>query len=572
MEKIFFNIRWIYNKCNSVTPCIILLILLGSIASLISVSIALITKSLIDSVTSFNAYNIKKYMIIMATLLLLDLLLYCLQTVIDTLGYEKLKNQLQQSIYNHLILSRLSDNSKYHSVELLTRMTNDINTIVNVVITIIPNMFSFSVMLIFSFFALFTISSQMALLSIIIFPILIFMSKIYSKKLKFFYFEVQKKESECNRFLQESFNNILIIKSFCLESLKNKDLSKLHNDRLNISLRRSYFSCISNGFFSLSSILGYYCVLIWGSINLSSNNAIVNLGNLTAMLQLFSRMQTPISVLASSYPQLISALAAVDRLKELEELQLDNNLITSINTENNNTLTENLASLTNPCILFKNLTFQYVENKPILDNISLSINQGETIALIGPSGEGKTTLIKLILSLHYPTKGEIYINQDKLSPVHRQLISYVPQGNTLFSGSILNNLTFGNSDITYDEIITALKMSCSYDFVFKLDNNLNAILGENGIGLSEGQAQRLAIARALLRKKPILILDEATSSLDSKTELDILNQIKKLQHKLILIIITHRPSALPMCDKILKLESKKLISKTNLEFNKSILV
>lgn len=572
MKKIFFNIRWTYNKCNSATPCVILLIILGSIASIISVSIALITKSLIDSVTSFNAYNIKKYMIIMAALLLLDLFFYCLQTVIDALGYEKAKNQIQQSIYNHLILSRLSDNSKYHSVELLTRMTNDVNTIVNVVITIIPNMFSFSVMFIFSFWALFKISSQMALISIIIFPILIFISKIYSKKLKFFYLEVQKKESECNRFLQESFNNILIIKSFCLESIKKKDLSVLHNDRLNISIRRSYFSCISNGFFSLSSILGYLGVLIWGSINLSSNNAIANFGNLTAMLQLFSNMQTPISVLASSFPQLISELAAVDRLKELEELQLDSNLLLSINTENNNSLTEDLFNYNKPYIFFENVTFEYVDNKPILDNISLSINQGEIIALVGPSGEGKTTLIKLILSLIYPTKGDIYIDHNKLSPFHRQLISYVPQGNTLFSGSILNNLTFGNVDITHDEVITALKISSSYNFVYELDNTLNTIIGEKGLGLSEGQAQRLTIARALLRKKPILILDEATSSLDSKTELDVLNQIKKLQHKPICIIITHRPSALSICDRILKLENKKLIVTPNSFFNKSILI
>jgi ATP-binding cassette subfamily C protein len=165
----------------------------------------------------------------------------------------------------------------------------------------------------------------------------------------------------------------------------------------------------------------------------------------------------------------------------------------------------------------------------------------------------------LILSILYPTKGEIYINQEKLSPFHRQLISYVPQGNTLFSGSILNNLTFGNENITYEEVITALKMSCSYDFVRELDNNLNTIIGEKGLGLSEGQAQRLTIARALLRKKPILILDEATSSLDPQTELEVLEQIKGLQHKPICIIITHRLSALSICDRILKLENKKII-------------
>lgn len=573
MKKIFSNVQWTYNKCTSAITCVILLIIMGSLTSLISVGIALITKSLIDSATSFDAYNMRKYMIIMAILLLINLILYCLQTVVNTLAYEKAKNQIQKNIYNHLILTRLLDNSKYHSVELLTRMTNDVHTIVNFLVTIIPNMFSFSVMFIFSFFALLKISPQMALVAMIVFPVLIFISKIYGRKLRFFYLEVQKKETECNRFLQESFNNILIIKSFCLEITRRNELSIIHNDRLNIALRRSYFSCISNGFFSLSSVLGYFCVFIWGSINLSSNNGAANFGNLTAMLQLFSNMQTPISGLASSFPQLISALAAIDRLKELECLQLENNLLLSSNIENSyHNLREDLVNYNNPYISFKNVTFEYIKNKPLLDNVSLDINAGETIALIGPSGEGKTTLIRLILALLYPTKGEIYINQDKLSPFHRQLISYVPQGNTLFSGSILNNLTFGNPDISNDEVITALKLSCSYNFVSGLDNNLNTIIGEKGLGLSEGQAQRLTIARAFLRKKPILILDEATSSLDPQTELDVLDQIKSLRHKPICIIITHRPSALSICDRILKLENKKLIIKLNSVINEGILL
>lgn len=572
MKKIFSNLRWIYHKCNSSISLVTLLMIIGSIDSVISVGIALITKSLIDSVTGLNMYNINKYMIIMAAMLLLSLILYCLQTIISTLAYERARNQIQQQIYNHIILSHLSEISKYHSVELLTRITNDTQTVVNIFVTVIPNIISFSIMFIFSFWALLGISPEIAFVAIVVLPILIFISKIYGRKLKLFYLEVQKKETDCNKFLQESFNNMTIIKSFCLENIKKKELSALHNDRLNISLRRSYFSCISNGFFSLSSIIGYFCIFIWSSFNLSLTNAVTNFGNLVAMLQLISNMQTPISGLASSFPQLISALAAVDRLQELDELPLENYLVHPINNKNINDLRKNFTYHNNFYISFRNVTFGYTNNKILIDNESFSINQGETIALIGPSGEGKTTLVKLILSLLYPTNGEIYIDKNKLSPFHRQLISYVPQGNTLFSGSILNNLTFGNTDITHDEIITALKMSSSYNFVYGLESNLNTIIGEKGLGLSEGQAQRLAIARALLKKKPILILDEATSSLDAQTELVILNQIKKLQPKPICIIITHRTSALSICDKIFKLENKKLIVEPNLAINKSLLL
>lgn len=563
MIKFLSNIRWIYHQCNNEIPYVVILIIIGSVNSIFSVGIALISKSLIDSITSYSINNTEKYTTIMAAFLLLNLILYCLQTIISTLGYEKARNQIQQKIYDHIISSHLSDTSKYHSVELLTRITNDVQTIVNILIAGIPSIFSFSIMFIFSFFALLKLSSELALIALIILPILVFIGKFYGRKLKFFYFEGQKKESECNRFLQESFNNILIVKSFCLENIRKKNLAILHDDRFNISLKRSYFSCISNGFFSLSSIIGYFCVFIWGSINLSLTNATANFGNLIAMLQLFSNMQTPISGLASSFPQLIAALAAVERLRELEKLQLENILLESNNNQNSNLLLKDTVYYSNPFISLKNVTFEYVNNEIILDNVSLNIDQGETIALIGSSGEGKTTLIKLILSLLYPIKGEIYINQVKLSPSHRHLISYVPQGNTLFSGSIFDNLTLGNPSINYDEIIEALKISCAYDFVFSLNKNLNTIIGERGFGLSEGQAQRLTIARALLRKKPILILDEATSSLDSQTELDVLAQIKKLQPKPLCIIITHRISALSICDKIVKLKNKNIVVYSN---------
>jgi len=222
-----------------------------------------------------------------------------------------------------------------------------------------------------------------------------------------------------------------------------------------------------------------------------------------------------------------------------------------------NYYTEITSNLNNK-IYFKNVDFSYISNSTILKDISLSINHGETIAFIGPSGEGKTTLIRLLLCLIYPSKGNIYINEEILNTNHRNLISYVPQGNTLFSGSILENLKFGNPEATNNQILESLNMSSSLDFVNSLPNKLNTLIGERGIGLSEGQAQRLAIARAFLRKRPILILDEATSSLDSNTELTILNQVKNLIPKPICIIITHRPSALSICDKIYKLENATL--------------
>ncbi|WP_173707213.1 ABC transporter ATP-binding protein [Clostridium beijerinckii] len=562
MKKIFRNICWICDKCKSSFLWISLIILIGSILSILTVGRSLVAKSLIDSSTQNVQAETIKWVIILGILLLSNIILNSMNTIVSSYVCESVRNKLQSRLYNHIIYSKWMEHNKYHSVELLTRITNDVNTITSTITNTLPSIISLLVMLFSSFLALLSISPLMSLISIGIFPILILLSKIYGKKLSHFYTEIQKKETLYNRFLQESFNNILIVKSFCLENNRSKDLATIQSEKLNLSIKKSYFSAISNGFLALSSMLGYFVVFIWGTVSLSISG-VSAFGDLTAMLQLFSNIQIPIYGLSSSFPQLVSALSAADRLIELENMALEipndeaikNGISLTPYTENYYTeITSNL----NNKIYFENVDFSYISNSTILKDTSLSINHGETIALIGPSGEGKTTLIRLLLCLIYPSKGNIYINEEILNINHRNLISYVPQGNTLFSGSIFENLKFGNPEATEEQILKALDMSSSLDFVNSLPNRLNTIIGEKGIGLSEGQAQRLTIARAFLRKRPILILDEATSSLDSKTELRILNQVKNLIPKPICIIITHRPSALSICDKIYKLENATL--------------
>jgi ATP-binding cassette, subfamily B, bacterial len=562
MKKYFKNIWWIYYKCKSSFPWISLIILIGSVLSLITVGRSLITKSLIDAATQNNSDQIIKWVAILGILLLVNILLNSINTITLTYVFENIRNKIQDNLYNHIIHSTWMEHNKYHSVEFLTRITNDVNTITSMITNTMPGIISLLVMLITSFFVLLSISPTMSLVSISIFPILILLSKLYGKKLHYFYIEIQKKETFYNRFLQESFNNILIVKSFCLENNRLRDLKKIQDEKLNLSIKKSYFSAISNGFLALSSILGYFLVFIWGTISLSLGG-VSAFGDLTAMFQLFSNIQTPIYGLSSSFPQLVSALSATDRLIEIENMTLENSThILSINTTNVITSIEHnyneIATTLDDNIYFENVDFGYISAVTILKNISFSINCGETIALVGPSGEGKTTLIRLLLCLIYPNSGNIYIDGQNLNTNHRKLISYVPQGNTLFSGSISENLKFGNPDATENEILEALKMSSALDFVNSLPNKLDTLIGEKGIGLSEGQAQRLAIARAFLRKRPILILDEATSSLDSKTELNVLNEVKNLVPKPICIIITHRTSALSICDKIYKLEDKQL--------------
>lgn len=546
MNSVFSKIKWLYSKFKFSIPFIIVLIIISSISSIMSVGQALITKNLIDNASLSNSAEIIKWLIILGTILFLQILFKCIQTILDTYSSTKIKNTIQHRLYTHIIDSQWINLSKYHSVDLLTRCSNDANTITTTLTSTIPQIISLTVMFISSFYALINISKSMAIISLIIFPILIFFAKYYGKKQKKFYILLQKIQSKYNSFLQESFSNFLIIKSFCLKETKIKDLESLQNDALNTSLKKSYISCIANSFLAFSSFIGYFLVFAWGAFNLSSGT--IMFGSLTAMIQLFNNIQSPIYGLSASLPQLISTLGAIDRLTEIENIPI----------ESSNTLIEDIDLTKFNSISFNNVSFSYSSKAPVLKNISFSLNKGETIGLIGPSGGGKTTIIRLLLSLIYPNDGSITLNDTVLTHEHRNLFSYVPQGNTLFSGSIADNLKFGNPNASEEDIFKALKMSSAYDFVMDLDENINTIIGERGIGISEGQAQRLAIARAFLREKPILILDEATSSLDPTTELSILDEVKNLKHKPLCIIITHRPNALSICNKIFKLENNEI--------------
>lgn len=547
MNSLLLKIKWFYNNCRKSIPFIILLIIIGTLLSLTNLGKVMLSKYIIDNATKSNLSLIKLNIILLALLIIFQMFLSISQNIISTKCSEKLRNKLQENLYTHIINSKWIEHSKHHSVDLLTRITNDISTITNVIVNNIPSLISLTVMLISSFFAILTISKYMALFAIILFPLLILLSKLYGKKLKAFYIKIQQKETTYNSFLQESFNNILIIKSFCIEKIRIKGLQNIQNERYDLSLKKSYFSSITNGLLSLSSTIGYFSVLIWGVYAFSSKGSNA-FGDLTAMLQLFTSIQAPIYGLSVSLPQFINALGAIDRINEIEKMTLEEPIEVNELKINN--------------INFNNVSFNYDSGSTILKNINLNINSGETIGLVGPSGEGKTTLIRLLLSLIKPSEGTIKINNNLINPTHRKYISYVPQGNTLFSGTIRDNLSLGNESVTEDDIINCLKAACAYDFVFSLKNNINTVIGEKGLGISGGQAQRLAIARALIKLKDVLILDEATSSLDEDTEIKVLQSIKRLNPKPICIIITHRPSALSICDKVYSLSKTKLVEKS----------
>lgn len=548
LKELFIKIKWILSHAKAVIPFLIFTTVISSASSLISVYNTLVSKSLIDSAISGNTSEVIKYLIIMISITLGMMLLSPITSLLSTHASTKLNQSIQKKIFEHIEYSNWLEQSKFHSVSLLTRITSDVATISSTLLSTIPNIISILVTLLASFSTLIYLAPSIAIIAVFIGPFLVLVSRYFSKKLKDLYKKAQEEDVKYRAFIQESVQNIMIVKTFCMEKINMNRLVQIQDNKYKIAMKNTKLSSMTGLAMSLCSNLAYFTIFCWGALNISTG--VTTYGTFTAMLQLYSKVQYPFSSLASMFPGLISTIAAAERLMELEAIPLEKSSETEI------------IDFTNPEIAFENVSFEYKKGNKIINDVNLTIPYGETIAFVGPSGEGKTTLIRLILSLINPSSGKVYLKEnnkeDTFNIDYRNLISYVPQGNTLFSGTIEDNLRYGNFEATEEEIYEALKNACALDFVNVLEDGIKTVIGEKATGISEGQAQRIAIARSFLRKKPILILDEATSALDPETEVKVLKAIKALSHKPTCIIITHRPSALNICHRIVRLEKGHL--------------
>lgn len=429
----------------------------------------------------------------------------------------------------------------------MNRLTSDISVITNAVIGLIPTLVSFVTRLVSA--AVFMLFLDPAFLSFYLVCGLVFMvfSRLYSRRMKKLHKQCQESEGKTRSFMQEALQNILVVKAFRNEAEMTGYSSELQENNYRLKMKRNFISIIAHVFTSLTFTAGSYLALAWGAFRLSG--AAITYGDLTAMLQLVNQIQQPFRGMSSLLPMYYSALASAERLLELEELDRDIPLKAAVKPHKR--LKE---------IRLENLWFSYGK-EPVLQGLSLTVKPGDFVAVTGISGIGKSTLLKLLLGVLKPDKGSIlFETENGIFPAGwetRDLFAYVPQGNMILSGTIRENILFFHRDAGEAEVVRAAKVAGIYEFIMGLPEKFDTMLGEKGLGLSEGQVQRLAIARAVLHDAPVLLLDEATSALDEETEQSILRHIKQLETKT-LFIVSHRPAALEICNHVIRLEKGKL--------------
>jgi ABC-type multidrug transport system fused ATPase/permease subunit len=501
-----------------------------------------VSKHIIDIATGQTVGSFSNYALLLISCVIMQLLLSASIRRIEELSFIDLNNKLRQRLFNHVMISRWMGREGIHTGDILNRIERDVSSIADLLCRIIPSVLITLVRLTAAFAFLLYLDIRLAAVLFFIMPIALLISKSYVKKMRKLSKDIRNTDSRLQSFLQENIQHRTLISSLERTNEASENLDSLQDGLYNQIKQRTNFSIFSRSMVQLGFASGYTTAFLWGAMGLI--NGSISFGTVTAFLQLVNQVQRPIVELGNYIPSFIQGYIAIERLDELTSLEIEEQG-TPIKLEGK------------PGVRIENVSFSYTENEQnIIQNFSHDFTPGSLTAIIGETGVGKSTLMRLLLALLLPDNGKVifYNNEREVSasPLTRCNIVYVPQGNTLLSGSIRDNLLLGKPDATEDELRQALHIAVA-DFVYDLPLGLDTQCGELGAGFSEGQAQRIAIARGLLRPGGIMLLDEPTSSLDKDTEQLLLSRLAEQANSKTVILVTHKEATVQFCTSSIKL-------------------
>lgn len=540
------EIRWLWNAIRGMR----IPLLLSSMAGILRVGASLlfvwVCKQLIDIATRISDGNIGHYMVLLIVVVLTEISLSAWVNSLNNKNDIRLKNKLRYNIFSHLMTSTWNGKERFHSGDVINRLEEDVRIVAEAICKNLPSVVVTCVQLVAASAFLIHLDSRLAWMIIPIMPLLVLASKFYMTRMRRLTKDIRHSDSRIQTHMQENIQHKILIQTLEQNDRVSGKLHFLQHILYGQTLRRINFTLFSRTLVMAGFAAGYVTAFLWGVNGIYQG--LVSFGLMTAFLQLVGQIQRPMVELSSYAPSIIHAIASVDRLKELEDIPAEQQGAPLM-----------LEGQTG--IRLENIWFTYPDgNKTVIKDFSFDFAPGSRTAIVGETGAGKSTLIRLMLSLLHPQEGKIYIynhqQELEISVLTRCNLIYVPQGNTLLSGSIRDNLLLANADATDEQLREALYIAAA-EFVYDLPDGLNTLCGEKGSGLSEGQAQRICIARGLLRRGSILLLDEFSSSLDKETEQQLIDRlISKMKGKT-LIFITHRELITTYCERVVTLHRER---------------
>ncbi len=537
-------LRWYWQQTDGIRARLLTRIVTGLIQVGLGLLLVWLSRRFIDVSIWKNdmARDIAVLFAVVALLVVMRQTVFYLTNITDTL----LQNAMRRRLFR-LVMGRkmYAGTAALHSGDVCQRLEQDVLAVSTIVTTVLPGMVVTLVQLVCAFLLMHFFDSWLAWSLLLSTPIVIVCAKYLSHKLKQMSLEIRKEESDIQKTIQESVEQSLAIKVLQGESVMTGRLQEKQSRLEQLVRRRVKFTLVSRLLLGLSFSFGYFGAFVYGGIQL--RNGVVTIGVMTAFLQLVSQIQTPILTLLGMIPQLIHSTASVDRMAEVEHLEQEESLSSAQPTANGSI-----------GIRLEGITYSYPDSqKTILDSFTHDFKPGTSTALLGETGRGKTTLLRIISGLAIPQEGKVSLyeanNREITGAEMRRHIVYVTQGNTLMSGTIRANLLLAQPEATEEELNKALHTAVA-DFVFRLPQGIDTVIGEHAARLSEGQAQRIAIARGLMKEGKVMLLDEISSALDTETERELLSRLSREYPGRTIVCVTHRPEAAKACGEILTLK------------------